>query len=193
MAKCPICLQEGVGGTPKNGDLCSLNCIRCGKYKITDSARQQLEEGDFSKRQRANLSGWVSENPGFPISTANLDSLLNTRIPSFHLLADKLLLELEKETQFIGQYLQEEPLWLGITSSINREELVEILEFLQSSNRISKDPPHPHKYKITPDGWAHLAKLREANPTSTQCFVAMLWATIEREPKVTGMAPCKLR
>jgi hypothetical protein len=166
---CPICLNKFDQIVP--GATLSIDCPCCGKYKITDTALATLPK--FTERQRANISGWLLANPNFSISTANFDFLLAIRTPSFHSRADKLLLTLEKETEYAGQFLEISFSWYGSSWTNNENELSELISYLETSGRIYKQTGRKILYKITPNGWEHLEKLREFNPTSNQCFVAM--------------------
>lgn len=108
MEPCPICLKNPV--RPMNlGDAWSIECPCCGHYQVSGTAVAITKSAKLSERQRANISGWLFENPGFVISSANFDSLVNVRSPSFHSRADKLLLTLEKETEYAGQWLEKNP------------------------------------------------------------------------------------
>ena len=78
---------------------------------------------------------------------------------------------LEKETEYAGQYLEAKLSWLVSSWATNRDELLELLQYLQSSGRIGKRSTN--SFKITPGGWERLEKLKEVNPESNQCFVAM--------------------
>ena len=63
--------------------------------------------------------------------------------------------------------------WLTPSWAVNNEELNEITRYLETSIRIEQLVRTGH-FKIAPNGWAHLEKLKEINPGSNQCFVA-LW------------------
>jgi hypothetical protein len=172
MERCPVCLKYDV--RPMNmGDKYSIECPCCGHYQVSGTAVAITKGARLTKRQRANMSGWLFENPGFVISSANFDSLTNVRSPSFHSRSDRLLLTLEKETEYAGQYLDFKPSWFGSSWTLNENELVEIIEYLASSGRIHKQFSDKTTYKITPSGWQHLETLQEINPMSNQCFVAM--------------------
>lgn len=172
MEPCPICLKNPV--RPMNlGDAWSIECPCCGHYQVSGTAVAITKSAKLSERQRANISGWLFENPGFVISSANFDSLVNVRSPSFHSRADKLLLTLEKETEYAGQWLEKKSSWFSSSWAANEDELIEIFYYLLSSKRIEKATTDKTTWKITPDGWQHLEELKEINPASNQCFVAM--------------------
>jgi len=172
---CPICLQHEIKwlnmGTR---DAYSVTCPRCGQYNITRNALANIRNTDLSPRQRANSSGWLFDNPGFEISTINCDWLFAVKTISFHARADKVLLTIEKGTEYAGQYLRKPPSWLSASWSINNAELNEILQYLESSGRLHRQThDDQNAYKITPGGWEYLERLKGINPASHQCFVAM--------------------
>jgi hypothetical protein len=172
MKNCPICLMYPV--SPRHiDDVWYIECPRCGHYQVTGSAVAITKDAKLSERQRANISGWLFENPGFEISTTNFDRLKDTRSLSFDLRSDKLLLNLEKKTEYAGQYLELDPSWFGSSWSVNVEELREIVDYLVVMGRIKKLSPQKASYKISHDGWRHLEILKETNPRSNQCFVAI--------------------
>lgn len=172
MENCPICLMHPV--SPRHiDDAWYIECPRCGHYQVTGTAVAITKGAKLSERQRANISGWLFENPGFVISTTNFDRLRDTKSPSFDLRSDKLLLNLEKKTEYAGQYLEGDPSWFGSSWSVNVEELREIVDYLVGMGRIKKQTPQKASYKISHDGWRRLEILKETNPRSNQCFVAI--------------------
>jgi len=172
---CFICEQQIMDLTSIDArDAYSVTCARCGRYQLTRTASVNIRNTTMSNRQRANMSGWISENPGFEISSTNLDSFLVLRNPSFHSRADKLLLHIEKETDYAGEYLIKEPLWISSSWCLNDDELNASLEYLEYSNRLHKQIDNKQAlYKIIYGGWEHLERLKEVNPDSNQCFMAM--------------------
>lgn len=174
---CPICSKYLMEWN-HIGDMFSIECPYCGHYQVTGSAVSIIKGARLNERQRANISGWLFENPGSVISTVNFSSLLNLKTPGFHSRADKLLLTFEKETEYAGQYLEVKPSWFVSSWATNKDELLELLQYLQSSGRIEK--PSTNSFKIAPAGWERLEKLKEVNPESNQCFVA-IWFDDKRK------------
>jgi hypothetical protein len=107
------------------------------------------------------------------ISTDNFSSLLSLRTPGFQSRADKLLLTLEKETEYAGQYVEPKLSWYVSSWAANEDELSELTRYLEVSQLIVKRVSDKPFFKIAPDGWGRLEKLKEINPSSNQCFVAM--------------------
>lgn len=174
MEKCPICTNIiTYQGIPRR-DGYIVNCPRCGEYLLTRQALANLRSERLSEREIANVSGWLRENQNYEITTGNISQLLSTLPPSFHEKADKLLRRIEKLTTYAGEYLNDDPSWLGSSYCINGEELSEVMLYLAECERV-KDRGEMGGYtlKISPAGWAHLEGLRKLNPESQQCFVAM--------------------
>ena len=170
METCAICKQKAASERDSE-DTYSITCNQCGCYKITRTALTKISNTMLSDRQKSNISGWLNENKNFVISSNNINMLTNLRTPSFQDRADKLLLFLEKQTEYAGQMLNEDKMWNISSWCINVHELEEILSFLIKTNRISKSSSR--SFKITSDGWKHLETLKTINPQSDQCFVAM--------------------
>lgn len=165
---CPICQHKLI--KMEAGATLSIECERCGEYKIVH-ALILPNPPHLTERQRANISGWLRENPNFTINTASLEFLRTIKTPSFHSRADKLLMALEKKTDLAGQYLKIDPSCYGSSSTYNQSELSELINYLVTLERV--EAGLQSIYKITPVGWERLEKLKEFNPTSNQCFVAM--------------------
>ena len=98
------------------------------------------------------------------------------KTPSFHERADKLLLALEKKTEYAGQLLMGNKTWRTLGWCLNDDERNEILSFLINTDRISSNSeigtPIP-EVKIIAEGWKHLEQLKKVNADSQQGFVAM--------------------
>jgi len=153
----------------------SVNCPRCGQYKVTGTAYAMLKAGNFNARQLANLSGWLKENEGYLIDSDNLTTLKSLPTPSFHERSDSFLLGLEKLSSYAGEILEFQPTWLAIAWAINDDEFREVIKYLKSVKFIgdSHSTLGKIRLKIEPDGWAHLSTLKKVNQQSTQGFVAM--------------------
>lgn len=168
--RCPIC-QELIK-TTRSLDFLSVQCRRCGNYKITNTAISGSKK--IGSRERATISGWLRENEGSKITSDNLEQLRRLKNPSFHERADKLLMALEKKTTYAGECLELDKSWISLSWCLNGDELSEILGFLISSQRIdSVSLGYANGYKIVSEGWKYLEELRKINSDSQQGFVAM--------------------
>lgn len=183
MTECTVCSLALRDPCRLPDDYWYCDCPRCGKYLMSRTAvhvlKQQLEQAPNRLRIIANASGWLRRNPEVRISTSDLPGLLQTKTPTFHERSDFLLTEIEKRTGYAGQFLEVDsgpkPEWLAIAYCINSEEFSEILSYLEAEGKIEKRKVigPPLKAKILPQGWSHLARLKELNPESSLCFVAM--------------------
>jgi nucleoside 2-deoxyribosyltransferase len=182
MESCPICKENIQYSSLGSRDAYSVKCPRCADYRLTRTALVNLRNTTLSDRQRANISGWLFENHIFEVTTRNIDWLSEIPTPSFHERADKILLGLEKMTEFAGQYLGSDTSWISIGWCINADELNEVLEYLESSSRIHKQTKDNQPiYKILPNGWSQLETLKKIGADSKQCFVAM-WFDDQMQP-----------
>ena len=174
MEPCPICGETIKYSSLGSRDAYSVECPRCGNYHVTRTALANLKNTELTPRQKANIPGWLFENQIFEITTGNLDVITNIPTPNFHSRADKILLNLDKNTEYAGQFFKRDNTWITWGWCINENELEEVLQYLEATARLLKQSKTRHyEYKIIPDGWAYLEKLREVNADSEQCFVAM--------------------
>jgi hypothetical protein len=185
---CPVC--HGLLGQPAelSGDWWQVHCLRCGDFSVTGTAATILLSeamtsdagharlGPWGSRRRANATGYVRENQGISISTDDIEPLVGLRAPNFLERADKLLLALERFTTYAGEELAGTPSsFLGYAWCLNEAELFEVVGFLASQGRVRESDEISGLLRVTvaPAGWAHLERLRERNPSSSQAFVAM--------------------
>ena len=148
----------------------SIDCSCCGKYVLSYATSTDLAGFGLTRRNKANISGYLYENAGFEINEENIKTLLNLKSPSFHEKADKLLLMFERKTDYAGDLLSKEKNWISTAWCMNLDELAELLDFLEDTKRL-----HflANLYKIAPKGWAHLEEIKKVNQDSQQGFVAM--------------------
>lgn len=170
---CLFC-SENVKTPDISSDATKVICPRCGTYIISGSANATATKAEYySARQKANISGWLRENPGTIIGSNTLEFFLTIPTPSFHEKANKLLLAFEKHTDYGGQYINT-PYneWLSVGYFMNVNEMTETLNYLREMNYILREPTNAGD-KIAPNGWARLEEIRKPNSDSEQCFVAM--------------------
>jgi hypothetical protein len=74
-----------------------IDCIRCGKYEITDEAVNDLKAQRFTEDQTANVSGYIRQNPGSTILSKDLERFRNLPTPSVGESGANLLTALSKE------------------------------------------------------------------------------------------------
>lgn len=173
MEPCPIC--GGSMNAFNLGDASQVECERCGRYKATGSVIPLLRDPKhLTPRQKSNISGWVYESQNPEINTVNVEWLANLRTPSLQERADKLLINLDRHTEFLGQPRERSNEWLSWTWCLNDEELNEILRYLETPPpRIEELPGATNWFKIGPDGWRRIEDLKRIGSDSLQGFVAM--------------------
>ena len=190
---CPICKATSAtinGEGPLNQEY-ALSCPRCGSYKISDIAWDQLNASQLSARQLANASGWLREHPGILINTPDLAALASVPTPSVVERGDKILRELARRSPQLGGSLNvrfevsdDSALWMGVSWSIDLTEMGYLFAaYLKDGmSYIEAQTPHmamgsfPDQYSrltITPEGHAHLAELTARNVNSQIGFCAM--------------------
>jgi hypothetical protein len=170
MEQCLFCKEE-MNYSNVVSDLYRLTCPRCGEYLIVKTAIGMLRRTKLGDRQKANISGWLNENQGYTIYPYSIDVLQSIKTPPFAERADKLLLKLEKITEYAGQDISISQSWISWGWFLNNEELRETLQFLSKCNRIVQRSAYV--FRIAPAGWEHLEKLKQVNADSGQGFVAM--------------------
>jgi hypothetical protein len=199
MAECFFCWSKGASYR-REGDATNVDCPVCGKYRISGTAISMwpgmLEKSRREKRIRANASGWLRRHQRISIDSDDLKRIRDLLTPSFHERADKLLLEMEKRTEWAGQMIAITiPEWSSICWCM-WEEFDEILNYLYLEKwiEISKGPHlgGGHKAKITPKGWAHLEELKSRNPESQQGYVAMRFDKDMDYALIEGIEPAVL-
>jgi nucleoside 2-deoxyribosyltransferase len=157
------------------GGYSKVNCPQCGDYKVTSSAYAVIKANQYSDRQLSNICSWLRENPDFFINSGNLKSLLNNTTPSFHERSDRFLLGLEKQTKYAGHILDFQVFWLSMAWALNYDEFKETIRYLKNMDYINDaaSTSDTIRFKIDPNGWAHLDTLKKLNQQSQQGFVAM--------------------
>ena len=182
--QCSICNND-LKFTSLSSDAYAVDCPQCGKYGLTRPALVNLRNTDFTLRQRANISGWLRDNPGFFIKPDTIDDFFSIRAPRFKERADRLLYAMSKQSDFAGQVVRFSPQWIGYSWSINEEETESILEFLVETDRVKELAPQINQYIVKPKGWLRLDELEHSNADSSQGFVAM-WFSEEMQPIYDG-------
>ena len=165
-----------------NSDLLRVTCARCGEYLIVGTVIAILKRITLTDRQKANISGWLSENQKHTIHSSSLEMVQNLKTPSFAERADKILLNLEKITEYAGEYKPIEKSWLSWGWCLNKDEQAEFMDFLERTvhriTAVNYDSKGTKAYKITANGWQYLENLKRLNADSNQGFVA-LWFSEE--------------
>lgn len=201
------------------GTYSMYECERCGYYLIEYRVSATIADnsgtlGEVGGRRRANLSALIrslqslrptgprlSYSFYFPKDEDELRVAFDSiRALRFHEMADKLLVAFEKHSEHAGKEIKLEgrfPEWCASAWACNEEELVEILEYLDSTNRIkltkvTRVGPQTgiiKKAKILPDGWKRLEEIAKERPDSEQGFVAMPFSDELKKLYEDGIEP----
>lgn len=189
---CPICGFDRAQRT-NEGDASSLNCRRCGKFRLTGTAEAVANANRAEGRTLANLSGWIREHQGVKLDSRELESLWKLRTPTVAQRAMKLLQELARQHPTTGETFDfgfpdlgtTEPSWIAVTWSESiREVQYLMVDYLHGTiGAIDGSIPrtigggvHLMQGRITPHGYEILEQLREGNPESPIGFCAMWFA-----------------
>ncbi len=180
MKSCAVCRKEIKLHSLEERDVYGVKCPKCGDYIITVEASVNLENTDLSDRQRANISGWLSENHKYEINSQNLDSyLVKISSPSFIEKADKLLSYVANLSEYAGRAIPFQISFISRSYCINETELRAIIEYLGETGRLFTIGGgldlRTGRYKVGPKGWIRLEELSNKS-ISSQGFVAMWFA-----------------
>lgn len=188
---CPICLSQNKSRSAHNGGE-RIVCRRCGEYVITRRALAEWNANrPYSRRQVANASAWLYENPGSVIDSRSLLSILEKMAPSVGERAERLMVEIERRSDSIGEIVQI-PFddlagggWLAVSWSQSWDELRFLLEnyLVQRAyylDLIARTGEGFHVC-ISPAGYEFLEKRRKGIGDGDRGFCAM-WFSDEVRP-----------
>jgi len=111
-ARCPVCRSPSVEewGALTFGRIFSVNCSRCGKFDISDEAKNVISRfSNLSRTQIANISGHIRANQGRVVFTKEISVLTALPTPSLADKATKLFRAISREyprpgTSFLVNY-----------------------------------------------------------------------------------------
>ena len=102
---CPICSSGLKSPVQISGHSYYIDCLRCGRFIISDTACTELQYKPLNGLQTANASGWIRENQGITILSNDIETLENLKTPTVAEKANKLLMYLSKVFPTPGQVL----------------------------------------------------------------------------------------
>lgn len=175
MANCAVCsapvalLQEG--------RVESLNCPRCGLYKVVVFDKPAIEAWTEYLRENpkklANVSGWIRDHQGEVITPERLRQLEELQTPSYGERKTKFLVFIKKQSTILGQRIALTPDFMqhliAACWCFNSNEISFLITSLETDAFIE------HKasgLRLTAKGYDYLARL-DVNPTSQTGFCAM--------------------
>lgn len=187
---CPICkLEANDVRVSDYGERMSIECGRCGKFKITRTAARIAETTEI----RPKLSAWIRERSetGANVPEVNSNTLkeIEAALPNYRVAEKQSLLmqALERRTRFPGDEVDvithlDFPLaWA--TSELEFRYLLRLLVERDLIRRIGGLPGNTEltdnfqlKFQITANGWNFLDQHARPAIISEQVFVAMSFA-----------------
>lgn len=189
--ECPVCgFSKFTCHTVPNADIYDIECPRCGKFKISEEAAHDLPRAFSTDRERANASGWVSENRGILIRLADIEGMVAIPTPSVAERADKLLLRVEREQSGIGGAVAARyngtpgsAAWLSASWSNDPHDVTYLAEqFLTNAKGWLRHADSSGSlYQVTASGHEHIDELRRGRGTGAQGFCAM-WFDASMNP-----------
>jgi len=220
QSKCPVCSEKATLIEPYQGGSSKLICIQCGRFEIGIIAANEISV--WTKRQRANLSGWIREHQDCRILAPDLKNLASLRTPTVGEKAEKLLTFLASECPKPGEKIAtnlifsmegldvssvdqpkifiESIKFVGVSWSLDLSEVgFLVYEYLVSEkNFLSKIAGD--NLQITPKGWSYIDSLSHGNPQSKIGFIAMwfddsmnnTWIAIENGIRDAGYNPFRV-
>ncbi|MDA8137364.1 MAG: hypothetical protein M0036_01820 [Desulfobacteraceae bacterium] len=180
---CPICKLEHQGSKGEDfGRTRHINCERCGKYSITETAKAMA----ISESLRPKLSAWIRDLNEHGCEPPSIDShilkTIETGLPNYTPVQKQLVLlrNIERRTTYPGKEVHltsrtdyplawascEKELIYYLYSLANRK----LLEFTRTNEELSDTI---NFIEISASGWEYLDEHSNQSPISDQTFVAM--------------------
>lgn len=175
MVNCVVCFAP-VSLLPE-GRIESLNCPRCGLYKVVVLDKLVIETWTEYLRENpkmlANVSGWIRDHPGEVITPERLRQLEELQTPSYGERKTKFLVFIRKQSTILGQRIELTPGFMqhliAACWCFNSDEIHFLIASLDADGLIEYKGSGLH---LTAKGYDYLTKL-DANPTSHTGFCAM--------------------
>lgn len=200
VAPCSICEREARVSTNFDDHANTVECERCGQYRISEDARYALAtKTEYGFKRKARLATAVrrATQRGSPveITVALLPLLADSVGLSVDPMeaADDVLLFLEPKTGSFGVHIPFDrdtlyPLF-GLTTT---ESLRNVVDYMQKRGLVElRNQPSPG-LAIQPEGYERLRQLRNTNRASLQAFVAMSFDPVLRPVYDIGISPAIL-
>ncbi len=200
QAPCPICKLENPDITYSDAaEKLSVQCPRCGNFRITRTAARMAESRQIAPR----LSAWIREateaGREIPeINSRNIDAIELT-LPAYSVSQKQVLLirALARKSKFPGDEIQVIPEYdFTLAWASNQEELAFYLRTLVERGLLRDALEGAHTLNemvaslaVTSDGWEYLDEHSRQSPLSVQAFVAMSFSDELKPLWLNGIAP----
>lgn len=170
---CPIC-NSPTTYYRESGDRIELTCVRCGSFTISGRAAGSLR-GGLTNAQIGNISYWIRRNSELTILTTDIENLKKLPTPTVGEKARRLIIYLSQKYPLPGQRIElnsEEASNYSIPGCFDLAEfnfvfdnyLIKTKKYMVVENG---------RLLISPEGWSYIESLKETNPESHICFIAM--------------------
>jgi nucleoside 2-deoxyribosyltransferase len=181
---CPICkLEDQTVNTSDFGEKLSLECPRCGRFKITRTAATMAKRREITPK----LSAWIRDRTESDVSVPEINSETLKEIenvfPTYRVSEKQLLLlrAFERRTNFPGQgLLMVSEIDYPLAWAAGEDEFCYLLRSLIERGLVRRtdgpatlDDSFVYTFEITPDGWTYLDSHERSSIISDQVFVAM--------------------
>jgi hypothetical protein len=179
MKKCPVCQNEINEADYDHVETITINCPRCGYFRVNGTVFTCLENERFAQRQYCIASSLIFENPdkNFMLNSYNYKSFFETKDLPVLEKVDRLLKMYEKKSY-------EQGLKYTFTASLNEQSQTWCLDEseLRQIRRLAIDMQYIQESKIesgacedyiAPKGWERLSTIQSINPNSNKAFIAM--------------------
>lgn len=210
---CPIWNTPAASEPQTDRDGTTVDSPRAGgRYFIAGSATAKLKRAEESAKML--LTSWLIEQRRLgvhcpEISSVTIDQMEQRRRLSIHQRANQLLRYIQERLPDIGSVFSFETHvsviedhqitgWtkryqhmLAWSESSNVEELIFLLDFLESSSWLEKLPGGATllNYRVTVSGYSYLAEIGHTHADSSQAFVAMWFDESMDEVWENGLRP----
>lgn len=197
---CPICKLDGQNVRVWDyGERFTLQCDRCGKFTITDTAARVAEKMELTPK----LSAWVREKfeSGEEVPEINSNTLneIEGTLPTYRVSEKQLILlrSFEKRSRFPGQALTVSPPHdYPLAWAEGEDEFTYLLRSLIERGLIRRTDGPPDlqdsfvfDFEITAAGWDYLDEHSRLSVISDQVFVAMSFAEELKPAWEIGIQP----
>jgi nucleoside 2-deoxyribosyltransferase len=187
-SSCPVCgLATGLVKTSDYGERLHIDCRRCGRFVITDSARAVADR----KARLPQLSAWVrtlhEQGSEPPLISTDTWKHIEADLPA-HSVNTRALLLLEaiaRRSRFPGDIVEMEPEFdYPLVWGTQPAELEYFANHLMAVGLVEDGQVGPRTFDetgvslvVTPAGWERLDDARRAPVLSDQAFVAMSFSS----------------
>lgn len=180
-AICYVCKDESAEFVDQDqiqGAYKFVNCVKCGKYKISHRAKTILLGQTLSSNRIANARRWLFQNPEAMLANENINNEFVEHAKfSVAERAENLFLEIAKKSKKIGEIIDIEQVenfpWLSVSSSEDGNEVRYLIQYLINNAWLKSLAQTNIFVVITPEGYEYLDFRLRGNSDGISGFCAM--------------------